>query len=229
MRAFELLLPDPERRRAAGLAGRWRDFLYVPGPAFSSPLEPGLYRSSFVIVPAEGRALRVSSFVVPAFGGDLCRLRLEPLVSWRPENLGSFFEPRRRGTIYAMSADRKSVAARPPNRQDWSYTGPSTRPRLETVTRVTLIRERVTGGSGQGVFSWVADRGLVLTGADGQESLLLAAPEGSEDALFLSTPGFYRALFDRSAPERPGALIKDLLGYGDWEDELQTQLEIEAL
>ena len=65
---FDLRLPEPERRRAAGLVTRWRDLLYVPGPEFTSPLDPGLYRSSFVIVPAEGRAVRVSSFVVPAFG-----------------------------------------------------------------------------------------------------------------------------------------------------------------
>lgn len=228
-RVFELRLPDPERRRAAGLAGRWQDLLYVPGPEFSSPVEPGLYRSSFVIIPGDGRAVRVSSFVVPAFGVDLCRLRLEPLVSVRRDNLGSFFEPERRGTIYAMSPDRKNAAARAPNRRGWSYEGSTLRPRLDTVTRMTLIRERVTGGSESGAFSWVADRGLVVTGADGQESLLLAAPEGEEHAVFLPSAGFYRALFDRAVPERPGASVKDLLGYGDSTEPLEIQLETEAL
>jgi integrase len=45
---------------AAGLADRWSDFLYVPGPDFVSPLDPGLYRSTFVIVPATGRAVRAA-------------------------------------------------------------------------------------------------------------------------------------------------------------------------
>jgi len=38
------------------------------------------------------------------------------------------------------------------------------------VERVRLIRERVTGGAGDGAFSWVADRGLALTGAGGEEN-----------------------------------------------------------
>src|SRR5690349_20145439 len=104
---FDLRLPEPERRRAGSLATAWRDLLYVPGPGFSSPLDPGLYRSTFVIVPADAPAIRVSSFVVLAFGGELCRLRLEPLVSFRIENMGSFFEPSRRGIVYAMSPDRQ--------------------------------------------------------------------------------------------------------------------------
>ena len=140
---FELRLPEPERRRAAGLATRWRDLLYMPGPGFTSPLDPALYRSSFVIVPSEGRAVRVSSFVVPAFGGELCRLRLEPLVSFRAENFGSFFEPGRRGAVYAMSADRKTGALRPPDRPGWSYQGPSLGSRLEHPARARVIRERV--------------------------------------------------------------------------------------
>src|SRR5262249_29973721 len=93
IRALDLSLPGAELRRAARLRGRWTDLMYVPGPGFTSPVESGLYTSSFVIVPVDGRPLRVSSFAVPAFGGELCRLRFEPLVSYRPDNLGSFFEP----------------------------------------------------------------------------------------------------------------------------------------
>jgi hypothetical protein len=227
--AFDLRLPEPERRRAAGLATEWNDLLYVPGPGFTSPLEPGLYRSSFVIVPTEGRAVRVSSFVVPAFGSELCRLRLEPLVSFRAENLGSFFEPPRRGVVYAMSPDRKTGAARPPDRQSWSYQGPSLQPRLERAGRVRLIRERVTGGEGDSVFSWVADRGLVIAGVDDQDMLLLAGPDSSEQATLVTGLGFYRALVDRAAPETPGATVKELLGYGDRDDALRVEVDMEPL
>jgi hypothetical protein len=227
--AFDLRLPEPERRRAAGLAAPWRDLLYVPGPDFSSTLDPGLYRSSFLIVPVEGRAVRVSSFVVPAFGGELCRLRLEPLVDFRPDNLGSFFEPSRRGIVYAMSRDRKAGASRPPDRPGWSYEGPSLAPRLAQVGAIRLIREHVTGGSGDAAFSWTADRGLVLTGADGRDSLLLASPEYSEQAAFLPAVGLYRALVDPAAAAVPGATVKDLLGYGDRDEQLQIRLEIDPL
>lgn len=227
--AFDLRLPEPERRRAAALATRWNDLLYIPGPDFTSPLEPGLYRSSFVIIPAEGRAVRVSSFVVPAFGGELCRLRLEPLVSVRAENLGSFFEPRRRGVVYAMSPDRKEGAARPPDRPGWSYQGPSLQPRLERAERVRLLRERVTGGSGDSAFSWVADRGLVFATEDGREVLLLAGPDESEQAIFVTGLGFYRALLDPAAPETPGATVRELLGYGGREDQLRIEVEVEPL
>jgi hypothetical protein len=226
---FDLRLPEPERRRAAGLATRWHDLLYIPGPGFTSPLDPGLYRSTFVIVPAEGRAVRVSSFVVPAFGGELCRLRLEPLVSFRADNLGSFFEPRRRGVVYAMSPDRKTGAARPPDRPEWSYQGPSLQPRLERAERVRLIRERVTGGCGDSAFSWVADRGLVIVGGDDRDMLLLARPDESEQAVFVTGLGFYRALLDPAAPETPGATVRELLGYGDRGDELRIEVEIEPL
>jgi len=228
-RAFDLRLPEPERRRAAGLAAGWRDLLYVPGSSFSSPLDAGLYRSNFVIVPADGCAVRVSSFVVPAFGAELCRLRLEPLVSFRLDNLGSFFEPSRKGVVYAMSADRKGTVARPPDRQEWSYGGPPLGPRLERVDRVRLIRERVTGGAGDGAFSWVADRGLALTGAGGEESLLLAVPETSEQSTCLPALGLYRALLDPAAPETPGATVKELLGYGDREESFQIEVKIELL
>jgi hypothetical protein len=226
---FDLRLPEPERRRAAALATRWNDLLYIPGPGFTSPLDPGLYRSTFVIVPAEGRAVRLSSFVVPAFGGELCRLRLEPLVSFRAENLGSFFEPRRRGVVYAMSPDRKTGAARSPHRPGWSYQGPSLQPRLERAAPLRLIRERVTGGSGDSAFSWVADRGLVIAGEDDRAVLLLAGPDESEQATFVISPGFCRALLDPAAPETPGATVRELLGYGDRKDELRVEVEVEPL
>jgi hypothetical protein len=228
-RLFDLRLPEPERRRAAGLAARWRDLLYVPGPGFASTLDPGLYRSSFVVLVADAPAIRVSSFVVPAFGADLCRLRLEPLVSVRVDNLGSFFEPSRRGIVYAMSADRKRGLVRPPDRPGWSYEGPSLEPRLTRVERVRLVRERVTGGSGDGSFSWATDRALTLTGADGQQSLLLAVPEPSEHVVFLPAVGLYRALADPAAHETPGATVRELLGYGGWTEPLQIEVEIEPL
>ena len=215
---FELCLPVPERVRAAGLASDWSDFLYVPGRGFTSSIEPGLFRASFVVVLASGRAVRVSSFVVPAFGAELCRLRLEPLVSFRFENLGSFFEPTRRGVIYAMSSERSGALTRTPDRPGWSYDGPSLRPRLVRVAKVDVVRERVTGGSGDTAFSWITDRGLALTGADGERSLLLANPEDAEQALFTARLGFYAPLVDPAAPPIPGATVKDLLGYADRPD-----------
>ena len=100
---------------------------------------------------------------------------------------------------------------------------------MERVERVRLIRERVTGGSGDSVFSWVVDRGLALTSADGREMLLLAGPDSSEQALFVTGMGFYRALLDPAAPETPGATVRELLGYGDREDELRVEVDTELL
>jgi hypothetical protein len=224
--AFDLSLPAPERQRAAGLAAGWSDFLYVPGRGFTSPIEPGLFRSSYVVAPAEGRAVRVSSLAVPAFGGELCRIRLEPVASFRRENLGSFFEPTRRGVVYATSPDRRGGLTRSPAKAGWSYEGPSLASRLASVTAVALIRERVTGGSGDAAFSWVADRGLALTAADGQPFLLLATAEEDEQALFAPRPGLYAPLIDPAIPETPGASVRELLGYADRPD---LALTVEAI
>ncbi len=70
-----LHLPAHERVLLRSLVAPWRDLLYAPGPGFTSPLDPGAYRTSIVIVPATGPAVRLSSVVMPAFGGELCRLR----------------------------------------------------------------------------------------------------------------------------------------------------------
>ncbi|HWM77578.1 MAG TPA: hypothetical protein VNS56_08340 [Methylomirabilota bacterium] len=69
---IELALPATEHALAAELGAPWRDLLYVPGPDFTSSLEPGLFKSALVVVPAEGPAIRVSSIVMPAFGIELC-------------------------------------------------------------------------------------------------------------------------------------------------------------
>ncbi len=227
--SLDLTLPAAERRWAAALAGRWADFLYVPGPGFASPLEPGLYTSSFVIAPEDGPAVRVSSLVVPAFGGDLCRLRLEPVVSFRLESLGSFFDTDRRGTVYATSDDRRGGVARPPDRPGWSYEGPPLAERLGAVTHVRVLRERVAGGIRDGAFSWVADRGLVLTGAGGEETLLLAQPTESEHAVLVPASGLYRVLLDPGAPAVPGATQAEILGYGDWPSPLDIEVEVGPL
>jgi hypothetical protein len=228
-RALDLRLPEPERRAAASLIGPWRDLLYVPNPALASPLDPGRYRSSFVVIPADGPAVRVSSLIVPAFGGEICRLRLEPLASIRLQNFGSFFEPSRRGIVYAMSADRERGAARAPDRPGWSYEGASLEPRFADSAGIRLIRERVRGGIGDGAFSWVADRALIVSAAGGAEGLLLAESDASESVAFVPTAGFYRVLVEPGAPETPGATIRELLGYGGWEEPLRIELEIERL
>jgi hypothetical protein len=228
-RTFDLSLPEPERRRAALLRGPWRDLLYVPGPGFTSPIDAGIFSSSFVVIPADGPAVRVSSLVVPAFGGEICRLRFEALTSYRPENLGSFFEPSRRGKVYAMSADRRTRLARPPDEPGWSYDGASLADGLADVRQVRLLRERVSGGVGDGTYSWMADRGLVLTGATDAESLFLALPADSENAALISPPGLYRALFDPAALPVPGASPSELLGYGDRGLPFDVEIRLETV
>ena len=228
-RTFDLSLPEPERRRAALLRGPWRDLLYVPGRAFTSPIEPEIYTSSFVIISPDGPAIRVSSLVVPAFGGEICRLRLEALSSYRLENLGSFFEPSRRGRVFAMSADRRTGLARPPDEPGWSYDGPSLTERLAGVRQVRLLREHVSGGVGAGSFSWTADRGLVLTSATHGDSLLLALPADSESAALIAPPGLYRALWDAAVLPVPGASLAELLGYGDRLPPFDVAIHLETL
>jgi hypothetical protein len=220
----DLALPDTERLLAASLAGPWRDLLYAPGPDFTSPLDAGAYRASFVIVRGDGAPIRVTSRVATAFGGELCRLRLEALARYRAEALGSFFEPARTGTVYALTPDREAGAARAPDRAEWRYDGPSLAPRLGRVGRVRVLRERARGAGA----SWTADRGLVLTAADGTECLLLAVSE-PEAALFLPTPGLHRALLEPDRALQPGVTVRDLLGHGERDGDLDVTAELHPL
>jgi len=228
-RAVDVSLPASERRWAAALVGAWSDLLYSPGPGFASPLEPGLFRASFVLVPRGAVAIRVTSLVIPAFGGEVCRLRFEPVPALPHETFGSFFEPVRRGRIWSMGADRRSPGAYAPDEKDWYYDGPSLAAGLGEITRVRLLRERVRAGTGEGAHEWTAARGLLLTGATGRESLLLALPEREEHTLFLPAVGPYRVLVDPTAPATPGAGARELLGYGDHEEPFDLELELEAL
>jgi hypothetical protein len=225
-RAVDLTLSAPERRWAAGLATPWSDLLYSPGPAFASPLEPGLFRASLVVVPVGAVAVRITSLVVPAFGGEVCRLRLEPVPTLPHESFGSFFEPRRRGRIWSLGADRRSAGARAPDEKGWYYEGPALAAGLGEIVRVRILRERVHAGAGEGAYGWTADRGLVLTSAAGAESLLLALPEREEHALFLPAVGPYRLLLDPREPATPGAGARELLGYGDRDDPFEVTVEI---
>ncbi|HEV3346514.1 MAG TPA: hypothetical protein VHC93_05435 [Methylomirabilota bacterium] len=220
----DLALPDAERLLAASLAGPWRDLLYAPGPDFTSPLDAGAYRASFVIVRGDGAPIRVTSRVATAFGGELCRLRLEAPARYRAEALGSFFEPARTGTVYTLTPDREAGAARAPARAEWRYDGPSLAPRLGRVGRVRVLRERARGAGA----SWTADRGLVLTGADGTECLLLAVSE-PEAALFLPTPGLHRALLEPDRALQPGVTVRDLLGHGERDGDLDVTAELHPL
>lgn len=210
----DLTLPDAERRLAASLSTPWRDLLYTPGPDLASPLDPGAYRSSLVVVLDDGVAIRVTSRVTPAFGGELCRLHLEILALPRVAAFGSFFEPARTGTIYAFTPDREAGAVRAPDRAEWRYEGASLAPRLGRVDQVRVLRERGRVGAG----SWVADRGLVFRSADGGECVLLGVTEPAEAALFLPSPGLYRALLDPRAAAQPGVTVRDLLGHGERDD-----------
>jgi len=220
----DLTLPDAERRLAASLSTPWRDLLYAPGPDLTSPLDSGAYRSSLVVVRADDVAVRVTSLVIPAFGGELCRLRLETLALTRVAALGSFFEPSRTGMVYAFTPGREAGAARAPDRVEWRYEGASLAPRLGRVGRVRVLRERGRVGAG----SWTADRGLVLSGADGGECMVLGVTEPAEAALFLPAPGLYRALLDpRDAPQ-PGVTVRDLLGHGE-RDGVDVSVELHLL
>ena len=216
-----LRLPDHERVLLAALVSPWRDLLYAPGPGFTSPLDPGAYRTSIVVVPVAGAAVRVSSVVMPAFGGEVCRLRLEALPHDPPPSLGSFFDPARAGTVYALTPERGGAAAQAPERAEWRYDGASLAPRLSGISGVRLLREHGRGPS----FSWEADRGLAFTGRDGEQSLVLAVAEPAEAALFLPSPGLYRPLLDPAATPKPGVTVRDLLGYGDRDDSVETTIE----
>src|SRR4030095_1909460 len=106
--------------------------------------DAGLYRASFVIAPAGRSPVRVTSLVVPAYGGELSRLRLEARDGLRRDMLGSFSDPGRRAAIYAMPADRGPARLSPVDRSGWSYEGPSLRRRLATITRGRGLVESVT-------------------------------------------------------------------------------------
>jgi len=175
-----------------------------------------------VVVPTHGPAVRVSSLVVPAFGSDLCRLRLETLERYRSESFGSFFDLTRTGRVYALTPDRSAGAARAPERAEWRYEGPALASRLGRITGVRLLRERVRGAD----VSWEADRGVVLTDASGGACLLLSGIEPSETALFVPSPGLFRAILDPSAPPTPGVSARDLLGYGAWPGDLDVTVEL---
>jgi hypothetical protein len=218
---IDLTLPASERALAASLGSPWRDLLYVPGPDFTSPLDPGSFRSAFVVVPTAGSAVRIASVIAPAFGIELCRLQLEALPAYPDQMLGSFFDPDRRGRVFAMSKEN----AAPDGRSGWSYAGPSLGERLSRVERVRLLRERVSAKLQGQAIGWTADRGLVIDVPEGEPCLLLASAEGSEQAVFLPVPRLYRALLGSAMPV-PGATAQELLGYGEWREAFELALEM---
>jgi hypothetical protein len=84
----------------------------------------------------------------------------------------------------------------------------------------------VSAASGEEMVSWVADRGLALPGADGKESLLLAVADSDDRVAVLPEVALYRALLDPTAPLVPGATVRELLGYGDWDGEMEIAVEL---
>jgi hypothetical protein len=88
---------------------------------------------------------------------------------------------------------------------------------------VRVLREtgRLPGGA-----TWSADRGLLVSGEGGREALVLAVPDESERVAFLPALGVYRALVDASAPERPGAERRELLGYGERGEPLALDVQV---
>jgi len=218
---IDLDLPVSERALAASLGGPWRDLLYVPGPEFTSPLDPGSFRSAFVVVSTGGHAVRISSAIAPAFGFELCRLQIESLPACPDRMLGSFFDPDRRGRIFAMSREDTASAGQ----AGWSYAGPSLSERLSRIGRVRLIRERVSAMLHGQTVGWRADRGLVIDVPASEPCLFLASPESGEQALFLPVPRLHRALLGSATPV-PGATAQELLGYGEWPETFDLALEM---
>ncbi len=218
-----LRLPDHERDLLAVLVSPWRDLLYAPGPGFTSPLDPGAYRTSIVIVPAAGPAVRVSSVVMPAFGAEICRLRLEALPHDPPPSLGSFFDPARTGTVYALTPDRERAAAQAPARAEWRYDGVSLAPRLGGISgparaararaRPGRLRGKRTAGSPSSAPT------ASEPGAGGGR----AGGGGAVPAVARSLPGRC------STPRRhrkPGVTVRDLLGHGDRDAGVEITIEL---
>lgn len=220
-----LRLTDHERALLSALVSPWRDLLYAPGPDFASPLDPGSYRTSLVIVPATGVAIRVSSAVMPAFGGEVGRLCFEALPHGPPSSLGSFFDLARTGTVYALTPEHGVAAARSPDRAEWRYHGASLAPRLGRIGGLRLLHERGHGAAG----SWEVDRGLVIAGADADPCLVLATTEPGESTLFLPTLGLYRPLVDPAAARQPGVTVSDLLGHGDRDDAFEITVALQPV
>ena len=199
--ASSSVLPVPERVRAAGLAAEWSDFLYVPGRGFTSPIEPGLYRSSFVVALASGprgprvvlRGPRLRRRALPSPARAACQLPArEPRLVLRAC-------PTRRDLRDVGGSERRAHPLAGPTRVELRRAVPRTR-LARVATRSTWFASACTGGSGDAAFSWVADRGLALTGADGERCLLLANPDDAEQALLTPRLGFYAALLDPHAP-----------------------------
>jgi hypothetical protein len=224
IRSLDLRIPRRERSLLVGLLGPWSDLLYVPGPGFTSPVDAGLYRSSFFAVPVTGRAVRISSLATPAFGADLCRIRVEPVAAFRRERLGSMFDPSRPGAVYAMRPDRSGGGPAVPSRAEWHYGGPPLH--LGSVTRIRLLRERGCSGEGDEASRWEADRGLVVSGSEGETCLFLAEPHDAEQVAFAPTLGLYRALVHGAARTTPGASPRELLGHGDWAGRLEVEVAL---
>ena len=95
----DLTLPDAERRPRRLPRRPWRDLLYIPGPDLTSPLDPGAYRSSLVVVRGDGVAIRVTSRVTPAFGGGAV-----------PPEPGGAARPDARARRSARSSSRRAPA-----------------------------------------------------------------------------------------------------------------------
>lgn len=221
----DLTVPEAERALVRSLLAPWRDLLYLPGPGFTTPLDPGAYRSSLVIVPADGPAVRVSSVVVLAFGAELCRLRFEALPGAPATRLGSFFDLSRGGIVYAFSPDRGAVAGRAPDRAEWRYGGPPLAVALSRIRALRLLREEGRGPDG----SWAADRGLVITGRDGAARLVLAVTDPPEAALLLPVPGLHRILLDPAIPPPPGVTVCGLLGHAEHGEPLEVTIGLRDL
>ena len=95
----------------------------------------------------------MTSLVVPAFGSELCRLRLEPLTDLPIPIYGSFFEPARKGRIWRMPGDPREPAARAPEEPHWRYEGPSLELRLGRIARVHVLREEARAEQGTAPFA----------------------------------------------------------------------------
>jgi hypothetical protein len=59
--------------------------------------------------------------------------------------------------------------------------------------------------------------------------MLLGVTEPAEAALFLPTPGLYRALLDPRGASQPGVTVRDLLSHGDRDHGVDVTVELHSL
>ena len=202
-RTFDLPLPEPERRRAALLAGHSDDLLYVPGPGFTSLIEPGIYS-----VDLRRRSLPMARRPCLFPRGARLRWRALPLALRAPRELSA----RESRLVLRALASRHRLhdVGRSPHRT--RPAAGSTRLELRGRLAGRPARPTCAGPAAPRARERRRGRRLLLDGRprprpDGRDRRREPAPGASpatqSTPRSISPPGLYRALFDPAA--LPGA------------------------